>query len=112
MLDKIFEDTYPPEVAMWCNANNAYIKEIEPVNGKRCFQIKPIPLKTEEELAKMVRIQRDGLIAETDYLVLPDYPLDEKKLVEVKIYRQALRDIPKQSGFPQTVEWPVKPEWL
>ena len=24
-------------------------------------------------------------------------------------YRQALRDIPQQSGFPGDIDWPVKP---
>jgi hypothetical protein len=27
-----------------------------------------------------------------------------------KIYRQALRDVPNQDGFPQNVIWPTKPE--
>jgi len=25
-------------------------------------------------------------------------------------YRQALRDVPQQEGFPQTITWPTKPE--
>ena len=51
----------------------------------------------------------------TDYLVMPDYPLDTAKLEEIKAYRQALRDLPQQLGFPwggpQDPEcpWPVMP---
>lgn len=48
-INQIFEDTYPPEAALWCNENNAYIEEIDPVDGVRCFQIVGIPEPTQEE---------------------------------------------------------------
>lgn len=48
---QIFEITYPPEAAQWCNANNAYIEEIEKQDGKRRFQIVAIPEPTAEEVA-------------------------------------------------------------
>ena len=60
-------------------------------------------------LAASARQKRDRLIAVTDYLVTPDYPIESDRLAKVKIYRQALRDIPEQSGFPRTVTWPDKP---
>ena len=60
-------------------------------------------------LAASVRQKRDRLIAATDYLVTPDYPIESDRLAKVKIYRQALRDIPEQSGFPRTITWPEKP---
>ena len=52
-INQIFENTYPPEAALWCNQNNAYIEEIERENGKRRFQIaiKATPAPTDEELA-------------------------------------------------------------
>lgn len=31
---------------------------------------------------------------------------------ELQQYRQALLDIPQQTGFPAQIEWPVKPGWL
>ena len=58
------------------------------------------PVPTVEDLAARVRAERDRRIAETDYLVMPDYPLDTDKLEEIKVYRQALRDLPQQPGFP------------
>lgn len=71
-----------------------------------------IPQKTEEELttekAEQVRAQRDYLIAQTDYLLAPDYPIDAESLEAVKAYRQALRDVPQQESFPN-VEWPTAP---
>ena len=60
-------------------------------------------------LATSARQKRDRLIAATDYLVTPDYPIESDRLAKVKIYRQALRDIPEQSGFPRTITWPEKP---
>ena len=68
---------------------------------------------TDEEydtvLAASARQKRDRLIAATDYLVTPDYPIESDRLAKVKIYRQALRDIPEQEGFPRTITWPEKP---
>ena len=68
---------------------------------------------TDEEydtvLAASARQKRDRLIATTDYLVTPDYPIESDRLAKVKIYRQALRDIPEQAGFPRTIAWPEKP---
>lgn len=58
------------------------------------------PVPTTEDLAARVRAERDRRIAETDYLVMSDYPLSQEKLEEIKAYRQALRDIPQQLGFP------------
>ena len=60
-------------------------------------------------LAASARQKRDRLIVATDYLVTPDYPIESDRLAKVKIYRQALRDIPEQSGFPRTIAWPEKP---
>ena len=71
------------------------------------------PVPTLEELAASVRAERNKLLALTDHLVMPDYPLDVNKLEEIKVYRQALRDIPQQQGFPwngpddPACPWPV-----
>ena len=56
--------------------------------------------------AAIVRTQRDKLIAATDWTVLGD-----AKTVKAdwKAYRQALRDVPEQAGFPYAVEWPTPP---
>lgn len=50
-LNQIFEGTYPPEAAQWCNSNDAFMEELDPVDGVRRFQIRAIPSPTEEELA-------------------------------------------------------------
>lgn len=58
------------------------------------------PVPTTEELAVRVRAERNKRLALTDHFVMPDYPLDTDKLEEIKVYRQALRDLPQQPGFP------------
>jgi hypothetical protein len=71
----------------------------------------PPPPPTTEELSAQVRSQRDYLIAESDWTQLPDAraAMGAEKAAEWDVYRQALRDIPQQSGFPEQVEWPVAP---
>lgn len=69
----------------------------------------PPYVPTDEELAERIRSDRDEKLEETDFFVIPDYPSDPKDLEEVKTYRQVLRDITKQSGFPKEVTWPEPP---
>lgn len=112
-IGKIFEGVYPPEAAVWCNAGGeAYIKEIEPMGSVRRFQIVKAPEPTDEELSTQARTERDRKIAKTDYYMMPDYPSNPQNLEELKIYRQALRDVPKQEGFPRDVRWPDVPKFL
>ena len=67
---------------------------------------------TQEQKALRVRDMRDRLLAACDYYVMPDYPSSAESLEEVKAYRQALRDITKQEGFPVEVVWPDVPDVL
>lgn len=59
-----------------------------------------------DRLAAEERKKRDDLLAETDYHALSDVTMP----AEVAAYRQALRDVPQQEGFPSTITWPTKPE--
>ena len=67
---------------------------------------------TEEQLAQQARAKRDRLLSYCDFYLMPDYPATEEGLAEVKVYRQALRDITKQEGFPKEIVWPEVPEVL
>ena len=62
------------------------------------------------ETADEIRARRDRLLAATDWAVLPDSPLDAQSLETVKTYRQALRDVPQQEHFPDSITWPQIPE--
>lgn len=57
----------------------------------------------EEAAAQAVRTKRDKLIAGTDFYMLSDAP---KAPAGLEDYRQALRDITEQLGFPFDIEWP------
>ena len=53
--------------------------------------------------------RRNNLLNDSDYLMMVDYPISDEKKQEIKVYRQALRDIPQQDGFPDNIVWPDKP---
>lgn len=58
------------------------------------------------EQAKSVREQRNKLLAETDWTQLVDSTV-EKEIWAV--YRQSLRDVTAQAGFPWDIVWPIDP---
>lgn len=60
--------------------------------------------------ADEARALRDKLLAETDWTELMDTALSTASKKEFRAYRQALRDVPQQAGYPNTINWPVKPE--
>ena len=64
MIGNIYLDDYPESVAQWCNNNNAYIEEIEPVDGHRRFQVVAVPEPTAEELAEQELQQKKADRAE------------------------------------------------
>ncbi len=56
-----------------------------------------------------VRRQRDADLASTDWTQLADSQLSNDDKAKWVTYRQELRDVPTQAGFPHTVTWPTKP---
>lgn len=77
----------------------------------RNFEVYPLPEATIAALAARVanevRANRTRLLVACDYTQLPDFPGDKAAWAA---YRQALRDITKQTGFPRQVEWPSAPQ--
>jgi hypothetical protein len=65
------------------------------------------PAITTDELASQVRAKRDSLLTVTDWTQNRDVPIAVSD--KYTAYRQALRDITSQPGFPSDVIWPVKP---
>ena len=85
----------PIEVGVEFTANN----EPAPVDNEHDHY--PVP-----PLSTRVRMQRDVLLQETDWMVLSDSSEANTAWLD---YRQALRDVPQQNTFPNVVSWPTKP---
>lgn len=80
----------------------------------------PVPFTPEEEAewdaqeaawaagaVARARLDRNRLLVETDWTQAVDVPQAIKD--KFAPYRQALRDVPQQPGFPENIVWPVKP---
>ena len=61
------------------------------------------------EQAESVRQQRDAKLAECDWRVIKALESNTPQDFAWAAYRQALRDITAQPGFPWTIDWPVNP---
>ena len=56
-------------------------------------------------IAVAVREERDAKLAACDWMANSDVTMSD----DWATYRQALRDVPAQAGFPNTITWPTKP---
>jgi hypothetical protein len=82
-------------------AGPQYVFDSAQVN--RVFTVEAIP---DEEKAGQVRAERNSKLAASDWTQLADSTADKAAWAA---YRQALRDITAQAGFPWTVDWPAQP---
>jgi hypothetical protein len=69
--------------------------------------IKVDAAKAAEKKSAQARSERDQLLSASDWTQVADAPVDQAAWAT---YRQSLRDIPQQAGFPSNVTWPSKPE--
>lgn len=65
---------------------------------------------SEEVLSLQMRARRSAAIASSDWTQLPDNALTAAQRIAWANYRQALRDLPQQSGFPN-VAFPAAPSF-
>lgn len=86
-----------------------YNPETEALAQREAYQGQ-VTVEDVPETADEARARRDALLSATDWAVLPDSPLDEASQAAMRTYRQALRDVPQQAGFPETISWPDRPE--
>ena len=92
----------------------AYRNGVEQINGKWYTKYSVFEMGAEAKSAldasqaKNIRSERDRLIAETDWSQGKD--IADSVSAKYTTYRQALRDVPTQTGFPWDVQWPTKPE--
>ena len=110
-LDPVFE-TPAPTVTRY---QTAFKQGVEQVAGKWVWKWSVADLDDEtkaridDEAAKAVRAERDKRIAETDWIVIKNLELNQNVPGIWEVYRQNLRDVPSQAGFPHDITWPVKP---
>ena len=93
-IGQIFDGSYPPEAAIWCNANHAYIDVI----GTKKYEIKAVPAPSEEEIKQQRIAELKSQLNGTDYKIIKcsecqlageELPYD---IVALHAERQALRD--------------------
>lgn len=88
------------------------VVELPPVfntETQRWDQVWQVVAQSEAEIqaqAAAVRADRNQMLAECDWTQLPDAPVPQLPWAQ---YRQALRDITSQPGFPSDVQWPDAP---
>jgi hypothetical protein len=61
------------------------------------------------EQAQIVRLQRNSKLGMSDWTQFTDSPLDEEAKLAWALYREELRAVTTQPGFPWDVEWPISP---
>lgn len=96
--------TPPPALAgdqraLWDGANWSIV---EPEVDK---PVEPVP-PTLDELTTVARRTRNAKLKASDWAMMPDAPTDQDAWAA---YRQSLRDVPQQVGFPMDILWPTPP---
>lgn len=78
----------------------------EKLRWETAFTIRPLTEAEIEAKADEVRAQRNNRLSRCDWTQVLDAPVDRAAWAD---YRQALRDITNQQGFPFNVAWPSEP---
>lgn len=68
------------------------------------------PALSRQDRSNCARTKRDALLHESDWVILRWLERGAKPPAQWLAYRQALRDVPEQSGFPDEIIWPEKPD--
>lgn len=103
MPDDVIEITQAQHQELILGQSNGKIISSDE-NGKPVLIDPPQP--TTEQLATQARAKRDSLLSACDWTQVSDAPVDQEAWAT---YRQALRDITLQDGFPETINWPTPP---
>lgn len=96
-IGQIFEEEYPPEAANFCNnsqntENPCYIKEIEPLDGKRRFQIVANEQPTEEEIRQQRIMELESYLSSTDWYAVRYAETGVEIPQDIRTQRQSARE--------------------
>jgi hypothetical protein len=94
-------ETNPPSY----NADSQTLTEDTPVSVNGQWKV----AENNENKAKLARNTRDMYLAESDWVVTQALEAGQTVPADWVTYRQALRDVPAQGGFPASITWPTKP---
>lgn len=86
--------------------NNTYPLDSKPPLPQNI--IDAIEEKNKNNFLNNLRIQRNQILNDTDWTQLSDAPLSDIVKQQYAIYRQALRDLPSNSTYPD-IFWPIEP---
>jgi len=92
-------------VPSWDDTTHVLGQSVQQIDGV-WTQVWEAKKRPESEATKNIRRQRDMLLAECDWTQVVDATVDKAAWL---VYRQALRDITAQEGFPWGITWPEKP---
>lgn len=96
----------------WATARQKSINDgIENVEYMRSLDSRS-PEELKRDKAMEIRGIRDGRLRASDWLMLSDVGFSDEAIIRFKKFRQELRDVPQQLGFPYDVVWPTaEGEW-
>ena len=105
-----YDDQVAPFVKLWQDEKTRLEQAAADAEAARLAEY-----NSEAARFERLRAERDSRLSATDYLLMQDYPLDNTLKEAVRLYRQALRDLPSQEGAPwdgggESTPWPAAPD--
>lgn len=105
-----YDDQVAPFVTLWQDEEARIDQAAAEAEAARLAEY-----NSETARFERLRAERDRRLTATDYLLMQDYPLDNTRKEAVRLYRQALRDLPSQEGAPwdgggKETPWPAAPD--
>jgi hypothetical protein len=100
-------------IKKWLKGENAVVADLlgQDMAGVVFAEVvpEPAPPAPAESAETASRRQRNSMLRTSDWTQLADSPIDETQRAAWAVYRQALRDITAQAGFPEHINWPTPP---
>lgn len=89
----------------------AIIEGIENIDYIRSLDTRSID-ELRMDKARTIRAERDERLRASDWLMMSDAGFSDEAVTRFKKFRQELRDVPQQPGFPYDIIWPIaEGEW-
>ena len=104
--DAVLLPLSPPSAGRWGYVDGAFV-DLDAADAEVAQAVQASRDSQAVDEAVKARQARSVLLAASDWTQVADAPVDQAAWAT---YRQALRDISAQEGFPWTITWPAKPE--